>query len=202
MKRLTVLVVFMLSACVDDPPPVEVVEPVAEQGPDIEAIADDYITAYLERYPTAPTYYALPGYRHDRLTDMSPEAVRTWQRRQDETLALLESIGRPADVGSRDWVTWGVLHEELASAAATRVCRSHLWAASTTTAWYTDLPFVFDYQPLDTEQNRQDALDRLTALGPYIDQDIANLRQGLRQGYSAPRVTVEEFVRLANASLD
>lgn len=192
MKRYAMLAVFALAACQGEPPPTDVVTPVVQPAPNIEAIADDYMAAYLQRFPETATYYGLTGYRHNKLTDMSPEAVRAWQRKQDATLALLEGIGRPVEIGSRDWVTWGILHEELASAASTRVCRSHLWAASTTTAWYTDLPFLFDYQPLTTAENRQDALDRLTTLGPFIDQDIANLRDGLRRGFSAPRVTVEK----------
>ena len=193
MKRVTYLAICALAACTNEAPaPAAVTEPGEAPGPDIEAIADDYIAAYLQRYPETATYYGLTEYRHDKLTDMSPDAVKAWQRKQDATLALLEGIGRPAEIGSRDWVTWGVLHEELASAASTRICRSHLWAASTTTAWYTRVPFLFDYQPLSTAENRQDALDRLTALGPFIDQDIANLRDGLRRGYSAPQVTVED----------
>lgn len=193
MKRFALFVVFMLAACGNEPPPPnDAVKPAAHPGPDIETIADDYIAAYVERFPETATYYGLAGYRHNELTDMSAEAVKAWQRRQDAVLTLLERIGRPAEIGSRDWVTWGVLHDQLVSAVATRVCRSHLWAASTTTAWYTSLPFLFDYQPLTTAENRQDALDRLTTLGPFIDQDIANLREGLRRGYSAPRVTVEQ----------
>ena len=192
MKRLALIALATLAACSEQGPAPTAVETPIDAVPSIEDIADNYVNAYLERFPETATYYGLSGYRHNRLTDMSKSAIDEWHRVQDATLALLEANGRPAEIGSRDWVTYGVLHEELASAAAARVCRSHLWAASTTTAWYTSLPFLFDYQPLSTAENRQDALDRLTALGPFIDQDIANLREGLRRGYSAPRVTVED----------
>ena len=53
------------------------------------------------------------------------------------------------------------------------------------------LPFVFDIQPLETADLRDQALARLAAVPTYIDNEIANLREGLRLGYSAPRVTVE-----------
>ncbi len=192
MKRSVLLAALALSACSEKAPDPAVVDATIDTVPSIEDIADNYINAYLERFPEMATYYGLSGFRHNRLTDMSESAINEWRRTQDAVLTLLEANGRPEEIGSRDWVTYGVLHEELTNAAETRRCQSHLWAASTATAWHTTIPFLFDYQPLTTAENRQDALDRLTALGPFIDQDIANLREGLRRGYSAPRVTVEK----------
>ena len=106
----------------------------------IEAIADDFLAAYLERYPTMGTYYSIPGARHDRLFDNSPEALGAWEDREDAWLAELDAIGEPKDVGSRDWVSYGVMHQQLEGSIATRVCHNELWQASTTTAWYTALP--------------------------------------------------------------
>ncbi|MDJ0758413.1 MAG: DUF885 domain-containing protein [Woeseiaceae bacterium] len=192
MKRSVLLAALALTACSEKAPDPAAVDTTIDTLPSIEDIADNYINAYLERFPEMATYYGLSGFRHNRLTDMSESAINEWRRTQDAVLTLLEANGRPEEIGSRDWVTYGVLHEELTNAAETRRCQSHLWAASTATAWHTTIPFLFDYQPLTTAENRQDALDRLTALGPFIDQDIANLREGLRRGYSAPRVTVEK----------
>ncbi|MGA8203091.1 MAG: DUF885 domain-containing protein [Woeseiaceae bacterium] len=167
----------------------------------IEAIADDFLAAYLERYPTLGTYYSIPGARHDRLFDNSPEALGAWEDREDAWLAELDAIGEPKDVGSRDWVSYGVMHQQLEGSIATRVCHNELWQASTTTAWYTALPFVFDVQPLDTPDLRQQALTRLGAVAGYIDTEIANLRNGLELGYSAPRITVEAVPEQVRALL-
>ncbi len=68
----------------------------------IEAIADDYLAAMLERYPTTATSYAIEGARHDRLFDNSLEAMAEWQAHEDGWLAELNAIGEPADIGSRD----------------------------------------------------------------------------------------------------
>jgi uncharacterized protein (DUF885 family) len=197
---LVVSAAAALAGCGGETPP-----PDTEPQPpprSIEAIADAYFDAYTHRYPTFPTSAGLPGYRHDRLTDRSPAAYDAWTELQADLLAELKRHDWPGDVGSRDWVTYGILHEELSSSVASRVCRSELWAASTTTAWYTSLPFIFDYQPLDTDENRADALARLAALDEFIDQDIANLRRGLELGYSAPRVTVEKVPAEAASLLE
>ena len=94
------------------------------------------------------TYYIIEGARHDRLPDNSLAGLAAWQEKEDAWLARLERIPAPTEIGSRNWVTYGLLKEQLENAASTRVCRDELWAASTTTSWHTWLPFVFDIQPL------------------------------------------------------
>ncbi len=204
MKRSVLLAAFALAACTPETPetPAATEAPTAALARSIDAIADGYFDAMVERYPTFPTSVGLSGYRHDALPDQSPESLRAFAELQGRLLAELTEIGEPDEVGSRDWVTWGILVEDLSSSLATRVCRSELWSASTTTAWYTSLPFVFDYQPLETEENRADALARLSALPGYIGTDMSNLRTGLDLGYSAPRVTVENVPTEAAALLE
>jgi len=167
----------------------------------IEAVADDYLQEMLQRYPSTETYYSLPGATHDDVFDNSPEAKLAWESRVDGWLAELTRVGPPRDVGSRDWVTYGILYEELAGSVATRGCRSELWAASTATAWHTDLPFVFDLQPVGSEEARAAALRRLGKVAAYIDNEITNLRTGLDFGYSAPRPTVEKVPQQIRALL-
>ncbi len=207
MKRSVWLLALVLAACArEEPPAPEAAAPDTEVDaapvPTVEAIADRYFDASAEWYPTFATSVGLTGYRHDRLPDLSPESIDAFAAVQRELLAELRAIGEPEEIGSRDWVTWGILVESLSSSLAVGVCRNELWSASTTTAWYTSLPFVFDYQPLETEENRSDALARLAALPAYIATDISNLRTGLDLGYSAPRVTVEKVPTEASALLD
>ena len=165
----------------------------------IEEVADEYIAATLERNPTMGTYYAIEGARHDRLHDNSLDALAKWEARQDVWLSELNAIGAPTEIGGRDWVTYGIMHESLESAAEARICKNELWEASTTTAWYRGLPFVFEVQPVDTEDERNQSLDRLRAVAGYIDTEISNLRLGIELGYSAPRLTVEDVPEQVSA---
>ena len=141
---------LLISACQpsQETPPTSA-NPAAQRS--IETIADEVLAAMLIRYPWMATSYAIEGARHDRLTDNSLQALSEWQQREDAWLAELNAIGEPADIGSRDWVTWGILHEELSASKATRICRKELWETSATTAWYTGMPFIFDIQPLDSD---------------------------------------------------
>ncbi len=180
---------LLISACESETPVAE--SPVAESAQrNIETIADEVLAAMLERYPAMATRYSIEGARHDRLFDNSPQALTEWQAREDTWLAELDAIGEPTDVGSRDWVTFGILHEQLAASQATRICRKELWETSTTTAWYTGMPFVFDIQPLESDDLKEQALARLGEVDRFIDNEVSNLRKGLELGYSSPRLTV------------
>tara|TARA_R110002096_G_scaffold146914_7_gene305994 strand:- start:2609 stop:4387 length:1779 start_codon:yes stop_codon:yes gene_type:complete len=157
----------------------------------IETIADEVLDEMLLRYPWMGTSYAIEGARHDRLYDNSLDALAEWQQKEDAWLAELTAIGEPQEVRSRDWVTWGILHEQLQAEKATRICRKELWETSATTAWYRGMPFIFDIQPLETDELKKQALARLGEVDRFIDTEIENLRKGLELGYSSPRLTVE-----------
>ena len=174
---------MIIAACSED-----AVEPETRR---VETLADDYRAAVMERYPTRGTYYSIEGAEHDRLFDNSLESLTTWEAREDAWLAELNAIGSPRDVGSRDWVSYGIMHEALESAVATRICRNELWQASGTTSWHRRLPFVFEIQPVDTAEHRKQTLARLGEVARFIDTETANLRLGVETGYSAPRLTVE-----------
>jgi len=178
----------------------EVPEPAPEIS-EIEALADEFLAETLERYPTWATYLAIEGARHNRLFDNSQEALAEYQAREDAWLTRLKAIGSPEEIGNRDWISYGIMHEELTSSIASRTCRNELWQTSTATAWYRDLPFVFDIQPVDTPELRQQTLQRLGEVATYIDGEISNLRLGIEMGYSAPRVTVEAVPEQARALL-
>jgi uncharacterized protein (DUF885 family) len=168
----------------------------------VETIADEYLAAALQRYPQYATYYGIPDLPQDQLFDNSLPALESWQQREDAWLAELDAIGEPKQVGSRDWITFGILRDSLAGDKATRICRSELWEASSTTAWYTAVPSLFELQAVDTESMRQQVLDRMRRVPAYIDTEISNLRLGLSLGYSAPRVTVTGVSGEVRALLD
>jgi len=192
---------LILGGCKEDSSVPQTVSPEPPAQRSIEALADEYLAAVLERKPEMGTSYSIPGARHDALYDNSLVALAAWQVREDAWLQELDDIGAPVKIGSRDWVTHGILREALAGSIARRVCRSELWQASSATAWHTSKPFVFEIQPVDTPDLQQQALDRLQQLAVFIDTEITNLRQGLALGYSAPRLTVVPAVAEIRALL-
>jgi uncharacterized protein (DUF885 family) len=196
LTYLTILTVMLITSC-------QSIETLPETEPrSIETIADDYVEALLNRYPSIATSYGLQGRRHDRLFDNSLSALSNWQAKENAFLEELHGQAPVFTVGSRDWVTYGFLIETLNASQATRICRKELWETSTATAWHTGLPFIFDVQPLATTADREDALMRLGAVAGYIDTEISNLTLGLAKGYSSPQLTVVEVPAQVRALLN
>ena len=88
----------------------------------IEEIADEVLAATMDRHPSMRTFYSIENSRHDRLFDNSLNGLTTWQVKEDEWLSELNAVGEPQEVGSRDWVTYGILHESLGSSQEARIC--------------------------------------------------------------------------------
>jgi uncharacterized protein (DUF885 family) len=84
-----------------------------------------------------------------------------------------------------------VLLETLEAARQTRVCRAELWPLDQQGGWQINLPLVSQLQPLGTERLRAEALTRWRAIPRYIDNEVGNLREGLRAGYTQPRANAQ-----------
>jgi uncharacterized protein (DUF885 family) len=160
----------------------------------VTELADAYMEAYLRRFPENGTMALLPGSRHDRLTDNSLAAVHAWQAVEDGLAAQVAAIDAKGLWGRPEWVTYGFLREALESSRAVRVCRYELWPVNQMSGWqagYTDLAAA---QPVGTADLRAQALARWRGLPGFIDTEIANLRAGLRQGFSTPKRDVERVL--------
>ena len=177
--------------------------PVAQAQPAAEAdsaaarvndLADAYMAAFFERNPELATFYGVPFARHDRAFDNSPEALEAWQDQVDHFRATLDGIDPDALSGRPEEVTYGFLRHALESDVAARVCRSELWNVDQLSGLQVILPIVASRQPVGTEAARTGALTRFGQYDRLFDQEIANLRAGLLQGYSAPRRSVERVI--------
>lgn len=160
----------------------------------VDSLADAYLAALFERQPELATFYGVPGARHDRLTDNSLAAVRAWERREDALYAELLAVNAEALGAGAEWVTYGTLRELLESSRQARVCRGELWGVTQMFGWQVSYPQLAQLQPVGSEELRRQALARFRMLPHFVDTEIANLREGLRLGYSAPRGSVRRVM--------
>ena len=161
----------------------------------IDSIADAYFDANLELNPELYTGYGITGADHSRLRDNSLTGVRAAQARMDTFREAVAALDPSPLAGTSQEVTFAVLREALDSELATRVCRAELWGvASYVNGWqaeYTDLAII---QPVGTDTLRAQALARARELPRFIANEIDNLREGLRLGYSSPKVIVRNVI--------
>ena len=156
----------------------------------VRALAETYLAGYFDRNPDVVTVYGVPGRRHDKLPDNSLQALQEWHAKEDAWLTEAKQIDPSTIDRAGLAATYAIVREALEGSIAVRVCRNELWNASQMTGWQIQDGYLVTIQPVGADQARSDALARWSALPKYIDIEIANLREGLKLGYSAPKGNV------------
>lgn len=188
------------------PPPAQASaagERAAASPAQVSRIADAYVAAYFDAFPHQATLLGVAGARHDQMPDISGAARARWEAVQDSTLAALEAVSTAElPPGTAAAITHRFLRELIGNARAFRVCQTEIWNVSPTwTGWQQEFAGVADAQPVATPAQRDAAHRRYSELPRYLEQEIANLRDGLRRGYSAPKGNVRAVIRQMDALL-
>ena len=161
--------------------------------PQVTALADRYVAEFKLRFPLQYDFSGLVAKRHDGLDVNSPAALAKWRNFEKRLDTELQRIQPDALAGQPEWVTWHFLNQALKQDAETLVCRSELWSVSPL-GWQAALSQVATIQPVGSAEARSQALARWHKLPAWIDQEIANLKEGQRLGYSATRATVQSTI--------
>jgi uncharacterized protein (DUF885 family) len=162
--------------------------------PAVSDIADRYYAFALATTPEIAYFSGVELERHDGMEDISPAARAAAAAKVDDILTELQAIDADTLVGTADWITHAYLLQELQSQVATRVCRTELWNVSQMDGWHLGYSQVAQLQPVGTPELRQQSLARWSILPAYIEQNIANLQEGLALGYSAPKAAVARVI--------
>ncbi|OLC10715.1 MAG: hypothetical protein AUH41_02360 [Gemmatimonadetes bacterium 13_1_40CM_66_11] len=158
----------------------------------VRQVADSYLTAYFDRHPDEATLDGVAHGPHDRLPDNSPAAIARWQQREDAWLDQLRRINPRRLEGKPEAIAYGIMRDAIEGSVATRVCRFELWSvAHTGGGWLSTVTSLATLQGVGSDQARRQTLARWRAVPAYIATEMANHREGLRRGYTAPRHNVE-----------
>jgi uncharacterized protein (DUF885 family) len=168
----------------------------------LRALADTYLAAWFDRFPEQITQFGVPGHPQNKLTDNSLEALKSWEAREDAWLAEAKQID-PATISAPPLrATYAIVREALEGPIALRACHNELWTVSQfVNAWQVQLGYLVTIQPVGTDATRQEAFDRWSALPKYVDTEIANLREGIKLGYTAPKGNVRIVIDQVNTLL-
>ena len=160
----------------------------------LDRLADRLVAAEVAYDPTAAYQIGVPAPDHRRWPDRRPAAIAAVEQERDRILAALRGIDAGALSPRQRFVHAGMV-ERLESDRQARICRNELWSVSHMGGWHLGLDTVARDQPVATPEERAQALERWAALPAMVDQEIANARLGLSQGYSAPKAVVERVIR-------
>jgi hypothetical protein len=162
----------------------------------VTRLADDFVAEYKRRFPFSVMYMGLPLEVQSGIDINTPRELTNWRRFVRFTEDRLSHISESDLVGRPEWITRAYLAQGLAQARAIETCRSELWDPD---GWVFRLPSIADAQPVATAKDRREAIERWSRLAAWIDQDAANLTEGLREGYSGFRGAVESEIKQIDA---
>jgi uncharacterized protein (DUF885 family) len=84
-----------------------------------------------------------------------------------------------------------------------RVCQQDLWNISPTwTGWQYMVASTLAIQPVDTAEQRADALARAGDTARYVNTEVSNLRRGQDQGYTAGENNVAAVIDQVSSLID
>jgi uncharacterized protein (DUF885 family) len=190
VRLATALLIFAASASPAQPQNPYAARP-ADATTRITRLADDYVREFIATYPEAAFLAGLTLPRHDGLSDNSLTSLAAWRKKEDRWWKEVSAIDLAPLWGKPAWITFGFLHEALESSRATRVCRTELWPVNQLSGWHVFFGQLASVQPVGSDERRAQALARWRKLPRYLDTEVANLREGLKQGYTTPRHNVE-----------
>ena len=146
----------------------------------------------LQRDPLFASSRGVTEY-NDRLPNMSTAARQTALEEDLRFLERLEAIDRtalsPDDQTNHDLFEFVVGHRVVL--AGYRPFRMPFTSDS---GFHIRIQRMYEYMPFRTVEDYDTYLTRLSAVGPYFEQNIANMRDGLADGFTQPGVILSGIV--------
>jgi uncharacterized protein (DUF885 family) len=162
-------------------------------------LARDFWEGVLRRGPTLATFFG--DYRYnDRLADVGPAARANERIELSAVVARLDPL-RDAALDIEDRITWDMLR--LAAQAGLDALRYRLdeLAIDQMDGPQVWLPELLNWHPTDTPRHVEELISRYQAFGTFMDQYLANLRDGIHDGRTAPTIAVERVIGQLRALL-
>ncbi|NCF15545.1 MAG: DUF885 family protein [Gammaproteobacteria bacterium] len=193
---IAAIAITAAASCSSDTPPATSAPamPPVDAIATVNKVADDYYAHVMSTNPETAYFSGIELDRHDGLQDNSLAAGAANDAAIDAMLAELRSVHSDALLGDPAWITQAYLLEELEGIVGVRVCRTEVWNVNQMGGWHSGYSQVAQLQPIGTAELREQSLARWSKFEAYIDQEVGNLGEGLKLGYSAPKAVVQRVV--------
>ena len=162
---------------------------------ELDRLAEEFWDTFLAADPAQGTAFGDHRYG-DRLSDISTDGRAALARRFEEIGAAAAAL--PPEAGVEPALTQAALQHAVAERLALLAADPYAFtvdAMSGAQAQFLNIP---SYQPLRDVADGESMLARWWAMGPWVDQQIAQLRRGSAEG----RTPVAGSVRRVIAQLD
>ncbi|MCG6872400.1 MAG: DUF885 domain-containing protein [Gammaproteobacteria bacterium] len=201
--------VLGLAACSETPPPAtpsgpapepESAQPSAEPVPaesDLLALlVEEYFEIQLQRAPVLATSIGDDRYNDLWPNDLTDEWRAETRAIEERFLASVEQIDREQLTG-QDLLTWEVFRRARAMVIEGLQFPDHLLPVSqffSPPNFFAQMGSGVSIQPFEDAKDYENFLARVDGFVAWMDQAIANMRQGVEQGIVQPRVLIEKAI--------
>jgi uncharacterized protein (DUF885 family) len=166
----------------------------------VTQLADTFMRSYEKRFPIGLIQAGLPLRSQADIDINSPAELVSWRTLVHSIHQQLTAVSEADLLEQPEWVTWVYLRQAIVQEESNETCRVELWDISPW-GWAFRLSILADSQPVSSPQERREALTRWRKISDWIDQDAANLAQGLRGGYSGYAGAVQAEIEQVDALL-
>jgi uncharacterized protein (DUF885 family) len=155
------------------------------------ALLDEDWEARLREDPLLAT--ATGDHRYDdRLPSVAPADLERAAQRQRATLARLRNIAR-ASLDMQDRISYDMLAAELRDDVAAHELGQWRLPINADSGFHTAFAELPRHTTLATTRDYENYIARLRAFPAYVAQQVANMREGLRTGFTLPRVVLDGY---------
>jgi uncharacterized protein (DUF885 family) len=172
----------------------------ASTADEVNALANAYMEGFKQRFPLHYEASGLPSAKRDSLRINTPAELDAWWAMVARTQSEADAIDAKAIQGRPEWFTLAILKQALVQERAKQTCRTHLWEIKTF-AWQVLLGQFAELQTVGDARSRAQIIARYSSVPEFVNQEIENLREGLRLGFSAPRTAVRAVVQQMDSLL-
>jgi uncharacterized protein (DUF885 family) len=155
-------------------------------------LGDEFWQGTLRANPTRATSLGDTRY-DDRLEDIGPAGIAAETKRLEGVLAKAQAIDERA-LAPGERLTRTALITEVEGNLAFRSCGFEEWTVDPLGGPQAEFMNLADYTTIEIQADAAKYVKRVQAMGPYLDQHIANLRRGKALGLVAPRDAVQKTV--------
>jgi uncharacterized protein (DUF885 family) len=128
----------------------------------------------------------------DRLPSVAPADLQRSAERERATLQRLQAIDR-AGLDVADCINYDMLARELRDDVADYEFGDWRLPINADSGFHTGFAELPRYSTLLTTRDYRNYIARLRAFPAYVAQQIANMREGLRTGFTLPRVVLDGY---------
>lgn len=154
----------------------------------LRRLIDEEWETRMREFPEGATLLGDNRY-NDRLTDWSPEAVERRQKHAQSLLARVEAISR-SRLAEGDRIHYDLFLHKLRLDVAGDAFPQHLTPLNQMEGIQMQLATLAALTPFRTSKDYEDYLARLRAVPKLVEQTTALMREGIKQGYTLPRIVL------------